>query len=750
MQQDQDSGFFSRVTGILPFIGWFKNYNLSIFRVDFISGLTVALVLIPQSMAYAQLAGLPAYYGLYAAFLPPMVASLFGSSYQLATGPVAVVSLMTATALEPLATAGSESYIAYAILLAVMVGVFQFSLGVLRLGLVVNFLSHPVVNGFTNAAAIIIASSQFSKLFGVYVDKAEHHYETIFNVVKAAIDYTHWPTLGMAVLAIAIMSGIKRTKYQNYNVLAAVVITTLLSWGTGFENNHKADISFLDPPGARSLVEEYNEALDLLERRSDERVQLGTDLQEAKKNHGPESPEFMVLDHEMSLTNIEIKELKEEIKRDRTSLRSFKFSAAAESDGVLRFYFKDQFPPEAKKTGKIWRIKVGQKFLDESALTIIGGGAIVAKIRKGLPKLGIPKFDFGVMFGLLPMVVIISLLGFMEAISIAKAMAAKTGQRLDPNQELIGQGLANIIGAVGRSYPVSGSFSRSAVNLQAGAVTGLSNVISSCIVIITLLFFTPLLYHLPQSVLASIIMMAVIGLVNVKGFIHAWQAQRHDGIVAIISFVATLLYAPHLDRGIFIGVILTLGFYLYRTMKPEMALLAKYTDGSFRNAERFNLGQCQHIAVIRFNGSLFFANVSYLEEQILEEIALMPELKHVLIVGNGINELDASGEDMLSIMVDRVREAGYEISISGLNDRVLDVLRRTHLYDKIGEENLYRSVAMAMEDIYERTHSESEESTCPLVKTTFKGMPVSSKLKRRPEITEGPKEEKEEQDKKEE
>ncbi|MCP4000584.1 MAG: sodium-independent anion transporter, partial [Gammaproteobacteria bacterium] len=163
-----------------PFIGWFKGYSLDSLKIDVIAGLTVALVLIPQSMAYAQLAGLPPYYGLYASFLPPMIAAMFGSSRQLATGPVAIVSLMTAATLEPLATAGSEGYIAYAILLALMVGVFQFTLGVLRLGIVVNFLSHPVVNGFTNAAAIIIASSQLSKLFGVYVDKhPEHHYETI-------------------------------------------------------------------------------------------------------------------------------------------------------------------------------------------------------------------------------------------------------------------------------------------------------------------------------------------------------------------------------------------------------------------------------------------------------------------------------------------------------------------------------------------------------------------------------------------
>ena len=198
------------ISKIFPFLRWFKDYDGEKARIDILAGITVAMVLIPQSMAYAQLAGLPAYYGLYAAFLPPMVAALFGSSRQLATGPVAVVSLMSAASLEPLATAGSTEFIAYAIIMALTVGCFQLFLGLFKLGLVVNLLSHPVVNGFTNAAAIVIASSQFSKLFGVYVDKAPHHYQTILEVVKSAIHYTHLPTVGMAVLAISIMVILKK------------------------------------------------------------------------------------------------------------------------------------------------------------------------------------------------------------------------------------------------------------------------------------------------------------------------------------------------------------------------------------------------------------------------------------------------------------------------------------------------------------------------------------------------------------
>ena len=207
------------------------------------AGLNTAAVVIPQSMAYAQLAGLPAYYGLYAAFLPPMVASMFGSSHQLATGPVAVVSLMTAAALEPIAAAGSAQYIAYAVLLALLVGLFQLFLGVMRLGLIVNFLSHPVVNGFTNAAALIIATSQLSKIFGVYVDSAEHHYETIARVVVAAFHYTHWPTLAVGVLALGIMYALKRVNPRIPYVLVAVIVTTVVSWATRFERKCHTPLS---------------------------------------------------------------------------------------------------------------------------------------------------------------------------------------------------------------------------------------------------------------------------------------------------------------------------------------------------------------------------------------------------------------------------------------------------------------------------------------------------------------------------
>jgi MFS superfamily sulfate permease-like transporter len=717
--------FIIMLMRIFPFLSWFKNYTTSDLRADSISGLTVALVLIPQSMAYAQLAGLPVYYGLYAAFLPPMIGALFGSSHQLATGPVAVVSLMTATALEPLATAGGEAFIAYAIFLALLVGLFQFSLGVLRLGMIVNFLSHPVVNGFTNAAALIIASSQLSKVFGVEVDNAEHHYETVLNVFKAVLGSTHWPTLGLAIVAFAIMVILKRVNPRIPQVLVAVVVTSLISWAIGFEYNCKSDISLLASPYAKNAIREYNGILEKIEEGSRARIPLNDKIEDAKKINGSHSVTGMELEHQMALLNLNIKELKETAQLYRRRLRAIAFEAFEENDGKPRFFIKGEQPPNKKSDGRSWRLKVGNRSFDETAITFVGGGSVVGKVPKGLPVFSLPKIDLKVMLTLFPMAAIISLLGFMEAISIAKAMAAKTGQRLDPNQELIGQGLANIIGSIGKGYPVSGSFSRSAVNIQAGAVTGMSSVFTSGVVVIALLFFTPLLYYLPQSVLAAIIMLAVVGLINVQGFVHIWQAQKYDGVIAIVSFLCTLAFAPHLDKGIMIGVVLSLGLYLFRNMKPDIALLSKYTDGAYRNSARFDLKLCENIAIIRFNSSLFFTNINYLEEKILEEVSTRPELRYILIVGNSINELDASGEEMLSLLIGRLRESGHDVCISGLNDSVLDVMRRTHLYEKIGEDHLFRNVDKAIEKIHEPAHRNSQEKECPLLTVCFKGSTVS-------------------------
>jgi len=564
---------------LFPFLCWIGELKKpEILRADLIAGITVALVLVPQSMAYAQLAGLPPYYGLYAAFLPGIVAALFGSSRQLATGPVAVVSLLTASALEPIAGANPELYIAYAIMLALMVGIFQIGLGLLRLGVLVNFLSHPVVVGFTNAAAIIIGTSQLGKLFGVSGEKAEHTYETVFNTLVEAFSSTHLETMLMAIVALGIMIAMKRWTPKAPNVLVAVVVTTLGSWLVGFEQM---------------------------------------------------------------------------------------------------------------------------------------GGAVVGKIPEGLPPMAIPALDFQTMGQLLSVTVAIALIGFMEAISIAKAMAASTRQRLDANQELVGQGLGNIFSSFSQGYAVSGSFSRSAVNISAGAKTGFSAVVTGVIVGITLLWLTPLLYHLPQATLAAVIIMAVINLVKIEPIKHAWKVQRHDAAVSLITFVLTIIWAPHLDKGIMVGVLLSLALFLYRSMAPRIAVLSRDPDGSLRDAEVRKLETCRNISLIRFDGSLYFANTGYFEDKILERVALKPDLKFVIIDAEGINSIDATGEEMLSMLTERLREAGVELIFARAKKQLWDTFERTGFMDKLGRDHMFALRTQAFNYAWDQL-GDNHAETCPL------------------------------------
>ena len=303
----------------------------------------------------------------------------------------------------------------------------------------------------------------------------------------------------------------------------------------------------------------------------------------------------------------------------------------------------------------------------------------------------------------------------MEAISIAKAMAAKTGQRLDPNQELIGQGLANILGAIGKSYPdIRFFFPIRGQSSGRGRIRFVQRFyqLDRCD---RLFFFTPLLYHLPQSVLAAVIMMAVIGLINVSGFIHAWEAQWYDGVISIITFVGTLAFAPHLDKGIMIGVVLSLACLFIKACGPRSFPCPGLKIRRFGAPEYHQFKECKYIAMVRFDGPLFFANASYLEDKIMEMMREKKELKHIVIVSNGINDIDASGEETLSLLVDRVRSAGVDISLSGVNESVMSVFKRTHFPEKIGEDHIYPTMEKAIEAIYKDTHAAEDEGPCPLI-----------------------------------
>lgn len=687
---------------LLPFVRWFP-LGLGTLKADLVAGVTVALVLIPQSMAYAQLAGVPAYYGLYAAFLPVAVAALWGSSNQLATGPVAIVALLTASALQPLATAGSAEYVAYAVLLALIVGVIQLGLGLLRLGVVVNFLSHPVVVGFTNAAAIIIGLSQVNKLLGVSLPKSDVFFKDILGVLAQLPD-THVPTLLMGTGAIALMLLMKKRLPRWPNVLVAVVLTTLLSWAIGYEGKLELPATAVVQTEARQLIEDYRARAAEHKATQDRLAERQRRLKTQRAQLRPQ--DVIALRYEIDMLELQARGEERVAREILNQLRKLQF----EFDGE-RLYITGLAPAGTQTDGERWRIRK----IEDGRLKLVAGGEVVGAVPAGLPQFALPAFDLGRVLELLSPAVVIALVGFMESISVAKAMAAKTRQRIDPNQELIGQGLANVASSVSNAFPVAGGFSRTAVNMNAGARTGLASVVTALVVLVVLLFLTPLLYHLPQAVLAGIIMLAVLSLFNFGAMKHAWQAHRHDGVASGVTFVATLVFAPNLDYGILVGAAVAIILFLLRRMRPRVARLSRHADGTLRDARVHNLPESEAIVALRFDGSLYFANVSYFEDAILGALAESPSARYVLVVGDGINELDASGEELIHHLVHRLHDNGVTLVFSGLKKQVLEVMQRTDLHAYIGEENFFRTEDQALAAIYKRLEASGYDATqCPL------------------------------------
>ena len=538
----------------IPFLDWIGELKKpTILRADIVAGTTVALVLIPQSMAYAQLAGLPPHYGLYASFLVPIIAAIFGSSRQLQNGPVAIISLMTAAALAPLGL-NVEQTIMYAALLALIAGGIQLVLGFLRLGVMVDFLSHPVVIGFTNAAALVIASMQVGKLFGINIIQGHHLHDTLWNLAVSIPEHTHLATLAMGTVSLILLILFKRLTPKLPGILFTVCITTIIAWSTGYANR---------------------------------------------------------------------------------------------------------------------------------------GGAVVGDIPTGLPSFAWPDFDPAHIKELMLPAGMIAFLSFVEAFSIAKAVASKTRQRLSADQEMVGKGLANLVAGLMQGYPVSGSFSRTAVAFDAGAKTGFAAVVSGIIVGITLLFLTPLMYHLPIATLAAVIIVAVAGLFQIAPLLHSWKVNPHDTIVALVVFNTTIYFAPHLEKGVYIGIAISLAFYIYRTMRPHFAEVAMHKDGTLQDAHLFGMQTSDTLAFFRYDGDLYFVNAGYLEKQLLNAVADKPRLKVAILDIESVDQIDTTGEEMLAHISEWFKEAGIEFYITRPKLKVIDVLKRTGLYEKIGKEHIY-------------------------------------------------------------
>ena len=525
---------------IIPILEWLPNYEKSLFRHDLIAGITVGIILIPQGIAYAIIAGLPPIYGLYCALVPQIIYAIFGSARQVAIGPVATDSLIVATGVSTLALAGSESYISIAILLALMVGTIQFILGIFNLGFIVNFLSRPVITGFTSAIALIIGVNQFRNLFGVDFIQSDQIHEVLEDIFLQISDYNFHTTI-IGLIAIIIILIFRKIDKRIPNALIVVVFGII----------------------------------------------------------------------------------------------------------TMRYF--------------------GRNLLDVP---------IVKNIPSGLPSFGIPEFEIEQIRELFPIALTLVMVGYLETISIGKSQETKQDvYKVRPNQELISLGLSNIVGSLFKSFPVASSFSRSAINLESGAKTGMAALISVVMVTITLLFLTPLFYFLPKTILAAIIIVAVFGLVSFKEASFLWRANNLDFWLMISTFIATLFFG--IEYGISVGVGLSLVVLIFRTSRPYVAELGKVPDANFyRNKERFEEVIIEDdILVFRFDAQLFYANASYFRDK-LDEMAEKKgkALKLIVLDSESINRTDSTGVEILKERIKFYQKKGVLFYFAGAKGPLRDAL----------------------------------------------------------------------------
>jgi SulP family sulfate permease len=565
------------IVKFFPFLLLLKNYKKEYFTRDFLAGATISVVLIPQSMAYAMIAGIPPIYGLYAAAIPPIVAALWGKASLLATGPVAMVSLLTFSSIVPFAKPGTPEFINIAINLAFLVGLIQLLMGVLKLGFIMRFVSHPVIVGFTNAAAIIIASTQIQHLLGISVKGSEFILPMFIDIVRN-IANTNIYTLAVGLFSFGIIIASSKIHEKFPGALVASVVATILAYSLN-----------LDEFGVKTI----------------------SDMPK-----GLPSPSFTIIDF-------------------------------------------------------------------EHAARLIGPALIIA------------------------------IVGFMEAFAITKAISAKTKEPVDINQELIGQGSANLIGSLFKSYPVSGSFSRSAVNLQSGGKTALSNIFSGFIVIIVLLFFTSAFYYLPKATLAAIVMYAVIGLIKHSHFITLYKTARHDGIIALITFLFCFITKP--DYALFIGIGVSLLVFLYESMSPRITVLTRNPKAEiFGDAETDRLPLCPQILYLRPEYSIYFANAEYIRENILQKVIEKKNgLKFVLMDMEAVNKIDATGVDEMKELIHEMRKLGVELYIANVHRSVRDVLYNSGIMALLEQTKCLKSKAESITLLFNKLDHKYCKDTCP-------------------------------------
>lgn len=539
----------------LPAVSWLRGYERSSLSGDLFAALIVTLMLIPQSLAYAMLAGLPPQIGLYASIAPLIAYAAFGSSRTLSVGPVAVVSLMTAAAAGKIAGSGSISYVEAALVLALLSGGVLLTMAVLRLGFLATFLSHPVISGFIAAAAVLIAASQLKHLLGVNVEG-----DTLVQLSPALIEAA--PRANLPTLAIG---------------LAA---TVFLFWA-------------------------------------------------------------------------------------RRGLKPL----------LVRFNVQERVADIMAKAGPVVAIVVTTAIV---ALTDLQaqGVHVVGSVPAGLPPLSLPRFDSTAWAQLLPAAALISLIGFVESISVAQTLAARRRQRIDANQELVGLGAANVAAAFTSGYPVTGGFARSIVNFDAGARTQLAGVFTAAGIALVAVLFTPLFQDLPQAALAATIIVAVLSLIDFETIRHTWRYSRSDFSAMAATIVVVLVVG--VEAGILAGVALSIALYLWRTSRPHIAIVGQVPGTEhFRNVERHSVITSPAVLSVRVDESLYFADARYLEDWLYDEVARRPDIRHVVLVCAAINYIDASALDSLEVILDRLKQAGVTLHLSEVKGPVLDRLKRS-------------------------------------------------------------------------
>lgn len=561
--------------GYLPILDWLPHYSKGNLSGDLNAGAVTAIMLVPQSMAYSMLAGLPPEMGLYASMLPLILYAVFGSSRVLGIGPVALVSLMVGSTLSGLSASGGitvEQLPAAAGLLALMVGLLSIAMGLLKLGFVVNFVSHHVISGFTSAAALMIGLSQLKHLLGVSIPGTND----IVTIVERA--FAQSTVINTATLAIG---------------LSAIGVLFFFKFALG-----------------------------------------------------------------RLLGNIPLKDT-------------------------------------AAKAGPLVVVAASTTLAFALNLADDRGVKVVGAIPEGLPPLTFPPLDIDWLGALLTSAVLISFVGFVESVSIAKVLASRNRQKIVPDQELVGLGMANLGAAFSGGYPVTGGFSRSIVNYQAGANTPVSAVITAIIVAVTAALLTPLLHHLPQATLAAIIMVAVVSLIDIKSMLHAWRYSKADGLTLLGTFVAVL--AVGIEPGLAIGVAIAVILHLWRASRPHVAVLGRVPGTEhFRNYKRHTVLRAKAVTAARIDESLMFANAAWLEDWALGFVADNPESKHLVLNCAAINHIDGSALEVLERLEEELRNAGVTLHFADVKGPVMDRLIRCGFAQRLGAKRIHLSTHDAM------------------------------------------------------